>query len=77
MTRPMVHEHNVALDEIIDREMNDVEFAKYTADQIAIANAETERISTEKALVDTKAAAIANLVAGTPLTAEQAATMLT
>jgi hypothetical protein len=32
-TRPMVRIHNVVTDEIIDREMNDAEFAQWQADQ--------------------------------------------
>ena len=31
--RPMVRIHNIETDEIIDREMNDAEFAQYEADQ--------------------------------------------
>jgi hypothetical protein len=34
-SRPMVRIHNTETDEVIDREMNDVEFAKYEADQAA------------------------------------------
>ena len=34
-TRPTVRIHNVETDEIIDREMNDVEFAQYQADKAA------------------------------------------
>jgi hypothetical protein len=34
-TRPMVRIHNVETDEVIDREMNDAEFAQYEADQAA------------------------------------------
>lgn len=38
--RPIVKIHNIETDEIIDREMNDVEFAQYEADQIAAAAAQ-------------------------------------
>tara|TARA_R110002126_G_scaffold2397_2_gene13725 strand:+ start:715 stop:933 length:219 start_codon:yes stop_codon:yes gene_type:complete len=43
-TRPLVRIHNVETDEIIDREMNDAEFAQYQADQLAsnLAQAEAE-----------------------------------
>ena len=48
--RPMVREHNVQTDEIIDREMNDAEFAQWEADQatnaafeVAKAKAETDK----------------------------------
>jgi lipoate synthase len=32
-TRPMVRSHNVETDEVIDREMNNEEFAQWQADQ--------------------------------------------
>jgi glycine/serine hydroxymethyltransferase len=32
-TRPMVRIHNIETDEVIDREMNDAEFAKYQEQQ--------------------------------------------
>ena len=35
--RPMVLIHNVETNEVIDREMNDAEFAQYEADQAAYA----------------------------------------
>lgn len=35
MSRPLVRIHNIETDEIIDREMNDVEFAQYEAGQAA------------------------------------------
>ena len=34
-TRPMVRIHNIETDEVIDREMNDAEFAQYEADKAA------------------------------------------
>jgi hypothetical protein len=34
-TRPMVRTHNTETDEVIDREMNDAEFAQYQAEQEA------------------------------------------
>ena len=33
MTKPIIREHNVETNEIIDREMNDVEFAQFKANQ--------------------------------------------
>jgi hypothetical protein len=36
-SRPMVRIHNAETDEVIDREMNDAEFAQYEADQAAAA----------------------------------------
>jgi hypothetical protein len=43
-TRPKVRIHNVETDEVIDREMNDAEFAKLETDQAAqaIEKAETK-----------------------------------
>ena len=35
MTRPMIRIHDLSTDEVIDREMNDAEFAEYEADQAA------------------------------------------
>jgi hypothetical protein len=57
MTRPMIRIHNIETDEIIDREMNDAEFAQYEADQ-AIAQAAAE--AKTKAEAD-KAALLARL----------------
>ena len=34
-TRPMVRIHDLITDEVIDREMNDAEFAQYEADKAA------------------------------------------
>ena len=52
-TRPLVRIHDLATDEIIDREMNDAEFAQYQADQAAqaIAKAEAEVKETAKAAI--------------------------
>ena len=41
-TRPMVRIHNLAKDEVIDREMNDQEFVAFEADQAAQAEAQAE-----------------------------------
>ena len=40
MTKPIVRIHNMQTNEIIDREMNDAEFAAYEADQAAQATAQ-------------------------------------
>jgi hypothetical protein len=56
-TRPMVRIHNIATDEVIDREMNDAEFEQYKADQTAQAAA-TEAKATADA---DKAALLARL----------------
>ena len=52
-TRPTVRIHNTETDEVIDREMNDAEFAQYQADQAAqaIAQAEAEAKETAKAAI--------------------------
>jgi hypothetical protein len=52
-TRPTVRIHNVETDEVIDREMNDAEFANYQADQAAqvIAKAEAQAKETAKAAI--------------------------
>jgi len=44
MTKPIIRIHDLELDEVIDREMTDAEFAQYEADKKAqtIALAETE-----------------------------------
>jgi hypothetical protein len=41
-TRQMVRIHNIETNEVIDREMNDAEFAQYQADQAAQAAAKAE-----------------------------------
>jgi len=52
-SRPMVRIHDLATDEVIDREMNDAEFAQYQADQAAqvIAKATAEARETAKAAI--------------------------
>ena len=51
MTRPMVRIHNTQTDEVIDREMNNAEFAAYEAEQAKnlLAKAEAEAKATAKA----------------------------
>jgi hypothetical protein len=55
-TRPMIRIHDLATDEVIDREMNDAEFAQYEADQAAqaIAKAEAEAKATARQALLTK-----------------------
>ena len=52
-TRPIVRIHNVETNEVIDREMNDAEFAQYQADQAAqvIAKAEAQVKENAKAAI--------------------------
>lgn len=68
MTRPMVRTHNLETNEVTDREMNDVEFAQWEADQVA----ETARIAAEAAKATAKAALLAQL----GITEEQAKLLL-
>ena len=67
-TRPMVRIHNVETDEVIDREMNDAEFAQYQADQAAQATAQAE--------AEAKAEAKAALLEQLGITEEQAKLLL-
>jgi len=52
-TRPTIRIHNIDTDEVIDREMNDAEFAQYEADKAAQAakQAEAEAKETAKAAI--------------------------
>jgi hypothetical protein len=59
MARPMVRIHDTATDEVIDREMNDDEFAQYEIDQANYLAKETEA----QAKADAKEAALAKLEA--------------
>jgi hypothetical protein len=55
MTRPIIRIHNVETDQVIDREMNDVEFAQYEIEQAAEAarQAETDaKAAQRQALLD-------------------------
>jgi hypothetical protein len=53
LTRPTVRIHNIETDEVIDREMNDAEFAQYQADQATrvAQQAEAEAKETAKAAI--------------------------
>ena len=67
-SRPMVRIHDLKTDEVIDREMNDAEFAQYQADQ-----------STAKIAQDAKAKAEADkaaLLARLGLTEDELKTIL-
>ena len=48
-TRPMVRIHNAETNEIIDREMNDVEFAQYEIDKANYAATKAEAEAKEAA----------------------------
>ena len=67
-TRPTVRIHNSQTDEVIDREMNDDEFAQYEADKAKQAAKQAEAEAKETA----KAALLSKL----GITAEEAALLL-
>jgi hypothetical protein len=67
-TRPTIRIHNTETDEVIDREMNDAEFAQYQADQAAQAIVKAE--------AEAKATAKADLLAKLGITAEEAVLLL-
>ena len=50
MTKPIIRIHNIETNEVIDREMNDAEFAQYEADQAAeiVRKAEAEAKATQR-----------------------------
>jgi hypothetical protein len=68
MSRPFIRIHNTATNEIIDREMNDDEFAQYEADLIAYENQKIQ----ETAKIEAKAELLARL----GITAEEAQLLL-
>jgi len=68
MTRPMIRIHDLATDEVIDREMNDAEFALYEADQAA----QAAQAAAEAAKASEKAALLAKL----GITADEAKLLL-
>ena len=67
-TKPMVRIHDLETNEIIDREMNDKEFAQYEADQAANA--------ARKAEIEAKATAKAALLDKLGITADEAKLLL-
>jgi hypothetical protein len=76
MTTPMVMEANCTTGEVIERPLNAEELANL---EIARAEAEAKQIEQEtaKATLDAlKASAKAKLIAGEPLTAEEADTLV-
>ena len=68
MTRPIVRIHDLSTDEVIDREMNDAEFAQYEADQAAAAESAAEEAA--------KAAEKASLLTRLGITADEAKLLL-
>ena len=49
MTRPIIKIYNLSTDTVVDREMNDVEFAQYEIDQADKAAAEAEALAKAEA----------------------------
>ena len=68
MTKPIIRIHNIETNEIIDREMNDAEFAQYEAEQAAQAAKQAE--------AEANAIAKAALLSRLGITAEEAALLL-
>ena len=68
MSRPIIKIHDVSTDEIIEREMNDIEFSQYQTDQTTNA--------TKQAEAQAKATAKAALLTQLGITAEQAKLLL-
>ena len=68
MTKPIIRIHDTSTDEIVDREMNDAEFALYEAEQAAQAT----QAAAEAAKVAEKAALLTRL----GITADEAKLLL-
>jgi len=68
MTKPMIRIHNTQTNEVIDREMDDAEYAIYLADQ--------ENITVGQAEAEAKATAKAALLTRLGITAEEATLLL-
>jgi len=73
---PMIVEKNCTTGETVERPMTAEEIAQREADAAAFAAAEAAREAAAEALAILKASARAKLVAGTPLTEEEAATLV-
>ncbi len=68
MSNPTIRIHNTETDEIVDREMTDIEFAQYEADQEAQATALAE--------IEAKAQAKAELLERLGMTEDEAKLLL-
>ena len=68
MTRPTIRIHDLSTDTVVDREMNDAEFAQYKADQAAAV--------TQAAVEAAKAAEKEALLARLGITADEAKLLL-
>lgn len=73
----MVHTiHDIATGETIVREFTEEEYAQAEADAQSFAYSENIRLAAEEALASLKASAKAKLIAGQPLTSEEAETLV-
>jgi hypothetical protein len=68
MSRPLIRIHNIETNEVLDREMNDAEFAQYEANQVAQAQRQAEE--------ETKAAARQAILDRLGITEEEARLLL-
>jgi hypothetical protein len=76
MTTPTAIEVNCATGEVTERELTAEEIAQREADAAAFAAQKAVDDAAAEALAALKASARAKLVAGTPLTEEEAATLV-
>jgi hypothetical protein len=76
MTTLNAIEVNCETGEVTERPLTDAEIAQRELDSENAATAEAERTAQAEALAALKASAKAKLVAGTPLTAEEADTLV-
>ena len=76
MTRPTRIEANCTTGEVTIIELTDAEIAQMEADAAAYAIRKAEEDAAREALATLKASAKAKLIAGTPLTAEEADTLV-
>lgn len=76
MTRPTRIEINCTTGEESVVELTDAEIAQQEADSLALAAQQEEQAQAAEALAALKASARAKLVSGTPLTPEEAATLV-
>ena len=60
MTRPMIRVHNTETNEIVDREMNNLEFEQYQKDSIAteVRRAQEAQAAVKKLAAEAKLAAL-------------------
>jgi hypothetical protein len=76
MEKKFVLEHNCETGETVEREFTPAEYAQAELDAQTFAEEQAEREAAEEALAVLKASAKAKLIAGEPLTAEEADTLV-